>query len=142
MGVGEIMRGRHGRGRGHGGPAINPRRIRGFVGPAMLLLLLRDSTHGYGLMDQMAELGFGDYPMDSSAVYRTLRQLEAEGRVTSYWDPNSVAGPARRVYEVTEAGRRYLASWVAELRVTDRILHRFLEIYDEHSTDGTRKGGE
>lgn len=108
----------------------------------MLLLLLRDSTHGYGLMDQMAELGFGDYPMDSSAVYRCLRDLEAEGMVTSHWDPNSVAGPARRVYEVTEAGRQYLASWVEELRVTDRIIHRFLEVYDEHSAESNGKGGE
>jgi PadR family transcriptional regulator PadR len=135
------MRGRHGRRRGHGGPGISPRRIRGFVEPATLLLLLRDSTHGYGLLDQMAELGFGDYPVDPSAIYRTLRQLEMEGMVTSRWDPNSVAGPPKRVYDVTEAGRRYLASWVEELRVTDRILHRFLEIYDEHLRGETGKGG-
>jgi PadR family transcriptional regulator PadR len=109
-----------------------PRRIRRFVEPALLLLLHINATHGYDLMEGLQVLGFEDYPVDSSAVYRTLRQLEAAGMVTSEWDTASTAGPPRRVYYLMEAGHHYLVTWVADLRATDRILHKFLEAYDAH----------
>jgi len=117
------------RGQKQGGP--NPRRIRRFVEPVLLLLLHKSASHGYNLMDGLNDLGLEDYPADASAAYRTLRDLEAQGMVTSSWDTDSTAGPPRRVYCLTEAGNRYLAEWVADLRATDRILHRFLDAYDE-----------
>jgi PadR family transcriptional regulator PadR len=113
-----------------------PRRIRRFVEPALLLLLHINATHGYDLMEGLQRLGFEDYPVDSSAIYRTLRQLEAAGMVTSEWDTDSTAGPPRRVYYLTEASHHYLAAWVEDLRVTDRILHKFLEAYDAHMNEG------
>jgi DNA-binding PadR family transcriptional regulator len=77
-------------------------------------------------------VGFGNYPVDSSAIYRILRQLETAGMVTSRWDTESTAGPPRRVYCLTEAGNQYLAAWVGDLRATDGILHHFLDAYDMH----------
>ncbi|MGD9375970.1 MAG: helix-turn-helix transcriptional regulator, partial [Anaerolineae bacterium] len=64
-------------------------------------------------------------------VYRKLRGLEKRGFVTSHWDTGS-AGPARRLYQITDEGDRYLAWWVGDLRETDRVLHHFLEMYDLH----------
>jgi PadR family transcriptional regulator PadR len=125
------LRWRGGRG---GGPC--PRRIRRFIEPALLLLLHIDSGHGYNLVERLGELGLEDYPVDPSVVYRTLRQLERAGMITSDWDVGGAAGPPRRVYRLTEAGTRYLATWVADLRETDRVLHRFLGAYDEHIEDG------
>jgi poly-beta-hydroxybutyrate-responsive repressor len=106
------------------------------VEPILLLLLHRNASHGYNLMDGLHDLGLEDYPADASAAYRTLRDLEAQGMVTSSWDTDTTAGPPRRVYRLTEAGHRYLAEWVADLRATDRILHRFLDAYDEHMAHG------
>jgi DNA-binding PadR family transcriptional regulator len=56
--------------------------------------------------------------------------------VESEWDTESSAGPARRVYRLTEAGRRYLVDWVEELRETDSALHHFLAAYDRHIKGG------
>ena len=121
------MRRRHGRGRG------GPRRISRFIEPALLLLLAREPVHGYGLMEGLHSLGFEDYPVDYSAVYRTLRGLEDEGMVESTWDVEASAGPPRRVYTITPAGKAHLATWVRELRATDRILHTFLRAYDDET---------
>ena len=126
-----------------------PQRIDGFIEPALLLLLRIDPTHGYGLMEGLQKLWSQDYPVDSSAVYRTLRGLEELGMVTSAWDTTVSFGPPRRVYQVTADGEEYLAHWVADLRATDRVLHAFLEAYDrqmpqagEHSDQQDQKGGE
>ena len=112
-----------------------PQRIRGFVEPALLLLLHMGPRHGYGLKEGLQMVGFGNYPVDSSAIYRILRQLETAGMVSSRWDTESTAGPPRRVYCLTEAGDQYLAAWVGDLRATDSILHRFLDAYDLHMKD-------
>ncbi|MBC7236030.1 MAG: helix-turn-helix transcriptional regulator [Chloroflexi bacterium] len=118
-------------GRGHGRGA-QPRRIRRFLEPALLLLLHLGPRHGYALVEGLSELGLENYPADVSAIYRTLYDLEANGMLTSHEDSEGSAGPPRRIYHLTEAGDAYLRAWVAELRETDRLLHRFLEAYDRH----------
>jgi len=95
----------------------------------MLLLLQREPMHGYGLMEGLQSVGFKEYPVDFSAVYRTLRRLEKSEMVSSDWDLEVSAGPPRRVYTITDAGRDHLAQWVQELEATDKILHTFLEAY-------------
>jgi poly-beta-hydroxybutyrate-responsive repressor len=112
-----------------------PRRIARFVEPALLLLLRQSPSHGYGLMEGLTELGFGDYPVDISAVYRTLRSLEEADMVSSDWDLDVSAGPPRRVYTITPGGEAHLARWVDDLRATDRVLHAFLEAYAKEYTD-------
>ncbi len=121
------------RGQAPGEP--QPRRIRRFLEPALLLLLHKGPSHGYDLMNNLHELGLETYPADASVMYRLLRDLEAQGMVTSAWETDS-AGPPRRVYRLTEAGDRRLAEWVTELQETDRILHHFLAAYQDHMVHG------
>lgn len=71
---------------------------------ALLVLLAEEASHGYDLVDRLAGLGL---VADPSAVYRTLRTMDDRGDVRSDWR-TSERGPARRVYEVTEAGRHLL----------------------------------
>jgi PadR family transcriptional regulator PadR len=121
--------------RGGRGDAPCPRHVYRFVEPCLLLLLHRDQTHGYDLIEGLKEFGFAENPVDSSVVYRTLRAMEKAGLVTSTWDTTGV-GPPRRVYRITAEGDRYLARWVADLRETDRVLHGFLRAYDKHIQEG------
>jgi poly-beta-hydroxybutyrate-responsive repressor len=93
------------------------------------MLLYCNEAHGYELLEGLKPFGFEQDPVDSSTVYRFLRKLEARGFVTSRWDTAS-SGPARRLYQITEEGARYLAWWVEDLRETDRVLHHFLDSYD------------
>ena len=112
------------------------RRIARFLQPCLLLLLHQGSSHGYNLMENLKTFGFSADPVDSSVVYRYLRQMEEDGLVASEWHTEASAGPARRVYRITEEGDGALAWWVASLRQTDRVLHRFLQAYDQHMEEG------
>jgi PadR family transcriptional regulator, regulatory protein PadR len=108
-----------------------PRRIHRFLEPCILLLVHCNEVHGYELVDGLSPFGFDQNPVDMSTIYRMLRDLEERGFVSSRWD-TSHAGPARRMYHLTEKGDRYLAWWVEDLRETDRVLHHFLETYGSH----------
>jgi poly-beta-hydroxybutyrate-responsive repressor len=92
-----------------------------------LLLLLRNWTaHGYQLIQTMMVMGLG--VLDPATVYRTLRELESEGYITSAWDPKA-SGPARRMYTLTEAGEEHLKLWASQLEQSQNVLNRFFELY-------------
>ncbi len=52
-----------------------------------------------------------------SALYPVLRNLEGAGLLDSFIEP-SVAGPPRRYYRITAAGREVLRDWAAAWRAT------------------------
>lgn len=108
-----------------------PRRIQRFLEPCLLLLLHCEEVHGYELLESLGPFGFDKNPVDLSTVYRLLRGLEGQGLIVSRWDTSN-PGPARRLYCLTEEGDRHLATWVQDLRETDRVLHIFLDTYDSH----------
>lgn len=116
---------------GRDGTDACPRRIYRFLEPCLLLLVHCQEIHGYELADSLKPFGFEQNPVDTSTIYRFLRDMEDRGFVTSRWDTSN-AGPARRVYQTTKEGNRYLAWWIDDLRETARVLHHFLDTYDAH----------
>ena len=96
-----------------------------FAKPCLLLLLQERSDYGYDLVARLRALGVED---DSAAVYRVLRSLEADGAVTSRWR-EPVAGPARRVYEITASGGALLDEWASGLNEGRQLLEGFLARY-------------
>jgi len=103
--------------------------MRGLVQPRLLLQLARKPAHGYELMDALDEGANGQAP-DPGTLYRTLRGLEEDGLVRSTWDTEG-AGPARRVYELTDQGIEFLHAWAVSIRATRAQLDRFLAGYAE-----------
>jgi len=105
-------------------------RVRGFIQPWLLLLLLQKPSHGYELMERLAQ--DEETPnTDPGMLYRTLRQIEEDGLVRSSWDTEG-KGPARRLYEVTPEGVEYLHTWTINIRRTRNRLDRFLSVYETH----------
>ncbi|MCI0476527.1 MAG: helix-turn-helix transcriptional regulator [Anaerolineales bacterium] len=102
--------------------------VRGFIQPRLLLLLAKQATHGYDLMDALRSTEGLENLADPGMLYRTLRQFEEEGLVSSTWD-TPARGPARRVYQLTAAGREYLEWWSADIRKTRDQLGQFLAEY-------------
>jgi PadR family transcriptional regulator PadR len=97
-----------------------------FARPCLLLLLAEAPSHGYELLDRLRPFGFS--LSDPASVYKTLRQMEQEGVVTSEWEL-SARGPARRVYSLTQDGRDLLEAWAQTLEQNRAILTDYLERY-------------
>ena len=107
----------------HGG------RIERFQVAALLLLLREQPTHGYNLLERLPELS-GEERVDVGNLYRVLRTLEDQGLVSSEWD-DSLPGPAKRTYELTDAGAAALDRWAGVLVETRGRIDRFLHRYEE-----------
>jgi poly-beta-hydroxybutyrate-responsive repressor len=82
--------------------------------PSLLLLLAEGDCHGYDLYDRLEQFGFEQDCLDSSIVYRHLREMEEGQLITSFWDENS-KGPRKRVYQISNQGLQELSSWMALL---------------------------
>ena len=85
--------------------------------------------HGYELIERLPELAGDDVRVDVGNLYRILRALEEEGLVTSEWSAD-LPGPAKRTYELTEAGTRLLDQWAESLRSARQVIDGFLARYE------------
>jgi len=99
--------------------------------PVLLLMLRQWSSYGYELMEKMSTFGLA--AMNPGTFYRTLRQMEKDGMVSSNWD-TSEGGPARRVYSITDAGEAYLNYWAQSLDQYQRMMDTFFRLYTGQST--------
>ena len=94
--------------------------------PVLLLMLRGLNSYGYELMEKMAKYGLST--MNAGTFYRTLRQMEKDGMVSSTWD-TSEGGPARRMYSITEVGENYLKFWATSLEQYQNMMNRFFQMY-------------
>ncbi len=79
---------------------------------ALLGLLEREPSHGYDLKrDYDAYFGRGK-PLPFGQVYATLARLARDGKVVP-GDIEPGAGPERKRYTITDAGRGELEAWLA-----------------------------
>jgi PadR family transcriptional regulator, regulatory protein PadR len=97
-----------------------------FLVPFLLLSLKQWNMHGYKLMQVLFDLGFTT--IDSSNVYRILRQLEKESYISSNWEHGN-DGPAKRIYSITEAGEEYLKTCHSSFTQYQQMLQTFFSIY-------------
>ncbi|MBI2723426.1 MAG: helix-turn-helix transcriptional regulator [Chloroflexi bacterium] len=108
-----------------GDESAQPFRMHGDLLTTTLLAFLRNwNAYGYQLAQQLAQAGLPAF--DSGTVYRTLRQLERTGLVSSFWD-TSESGPARRMYSLTKAGDLFLSSWIDVLGRYQAVLQKTLD---------------
>lgn len=100
----------------------------------LLLLLARGQSYGYGLR---RALDHEHVRADAGAMYRILRELERDSWLASRWS-RSVAGPRRRFYRLTAAGRRQLEAVATAAGVTCEHYAAFLRAYGQPTAGRSR----
>ncbi|RLA44459.1 MAG: poly-beta-hydroxybutyrate-responsive repressor [Gammaproteobacteria bacterium] len=103
---------------------------------AHLLALLKNwSGYGYELAKKLEDAGYGGY--NSGTLYRTLRQMEKTGLISSLWD-TSTDGPARRIYSVTKTGSLFLTNWFTLLDMHKAALNSFMKMAENVTEPGDK----
>ena len=103
---------------------------RRWIEPFVLAMLARGSTYGYAILGRLEEMHISNAALDVGLVYRTLRDLERIGLVSSSWADES-AGPRRRAYELTDDGFQALDDWAVVMRERARLIGEFNADYLE-----------
>ena len=100
----------------------------GLVGLVLLAVLeqAEEDLYGYQIAKRLQDLANGSPPVKQGALYPVLRQLSANGLLASRIVP-SYAGPPRRYYRITQAGRGTLAEWRDIWRNTRDFVDGFTE---------------
>ncbi len=91
----------------------------------LLLLLSGGPSYGYELRRALVER---DLELDPAVMYRSLRDMEAGGLIVSRW-MRSGAGPQRRMYDITTAGRTELGRVATRIRAARLAHSSFLKAY-------------
>jgi DNA-binding PadR family transcriptional regulator len=98
--------------------------------PTILTVLAAsdEPLHGYVIVQRAAQSPmFGGNKPDATGVYRTLRQMEENGLVTSQWETPK-AGPAKRSFTLTGEGREALRRWIDSLGCYAATINELREL--------------
>ncbi|PEJ46699.1 PadR family transcriptional regulator [Bacillus sp. AFS002410] len=96
---------------------------------AFLLLFLTEGDSYGGKLLQKCEEELPINPIDSSILYRTLKQLEAEGAVVSYLGTSEQDKPIK-MYKITEVGKEKLGEFQKDIEEKLKNLTFFMNRYD------------
>ena len=96
--------------------------------PAILTVLCdkAQGLHGYAIEKKLQTLRFFQHqPPDYTGLYRLLKRMEVEELLSST-QSDSHAGPSKRVYRLTDRGRRCLSRWLDSLVKYQEMLEDLL----------------
>ncbi len=100
--------------------------IYGYTDGIILRCLLDGDSYGYDLNSSILKKSDQKYELKEATLYTTVRRLEKQGYVTSYWG-NESAGARRRYYSITDKGRDYfkqrLQEWNTMKELLDLLFH-------------------
>lgn len=103
---------------------------RGRHAPAFILLMLTfGPNHGLGIINQMDQLVPG-HRLDTAGTYRVLKSLEKDGFIHFEW-VESTAGPKKKVYHITDDGKKELEIYKEEVEFVVEKLKVFLKLYSD-----------
>lgn len=104
----------------------------GLVGLVLLAILDRaeEDLYGYQIAKRLQDQGDAGSLVKQGALYPVLRTLSAAGLLASRVVP-SYAGPPRRYYRITPAGRATLGQWLGIWRHTRDLVNDLTETTGE-----------
>ena len=92
---------------------------RGDIRTALLTALTDGPAHGYEIIGRLEEKSGGMWRPSPGSVYPTLQLFEDEGLV------RSEQRDGKRVYELTDAGREAVTTWVDRTSAGPRVRDEF-----------------
>lgn len=99
--------------------------LRGHTDTIILKFLSDGDKYGYEITKLVYELSDQQYELKEATMYSSLKRLEADGHITSYWGDKSQGG-RRKYYQITASGRQHYASnkrnWTYAKQILEKLL--------------------
>ncbi|HSE29443.1 MAG TPA: PadR family transcriptional regulator [Candidatus Saccharimonadales bacterium] len=78
--------------------------LRGHTDTIILKLLLQGDKYGYEITKLVSDLSDHLYELKEATMYSSLKRLENDGQIISYWGDETQGG-RRKYYRITNRGR-------------------------------------
>lgn len=85
-------------------PKLSPNLLRGHTDTMILKLLLDGDKYGYEINKLILVNSSNQYELKEATMYSSLKRLEKEGGIDSYWG-NATQGGRRKYYTITSVGK-------------------------------------
>lgn len=105
--------------------------IRGSIDTIILSVLIEGDNYGYSIIKEIFVKSDECFELKEPTLYSSLRRLESQGMIESYWGGESQGG-RRKYYRITEEGIRLYKKNSDEWETNRDIIERLIKV---------RKGG-
>jgi PadR family transcriptional regulator, regulatory protein PadR len=99
--------------------------LRGHTDTMILKLLMSGVKYGYEISKLIVSNSSGEYELKEATMYSSLKRLESDGCITSYWGDETQGG-RRKYYKIIKKGNEtYLENknnWEYAKRILDQLL--------------------
>lgn len=99
--------------------------LRGHTDTIILKLLMDGDKYGYEISKLIQKNSCDEYELKEATMYSSLKRLEADGSITSYWGDETQGG-RRKYYRITKKGKQIYSenksNWVYAKRILDQLL--------------------
>ena len=99
--------------------------LRGHTDTIILKLLMDGDKYGYEISKLIQANSSAEYELKEATMYSSLKRLEADGGITSYWGDETQGG-RRRYYRISEKGKQMYSenkkNWEYAKRILDQLL--------------------
>lgn len=99
--------------------------LRGHTDTIILKLLLDGDKYGYEITKLVLEQSGTQYELKEATMYSSLKRLEQDGHISSYWGDETQGG-RRKYYQITTSGRAMYKhnkdNWDFSKKILDKLL--------------------
>nr|WP_280521270.1 PadR family transcriptional regulator [Paenibacillus mangrovi] len=104
--------------------------IRGHIDSIILRILCEGDNYGYEIIKSISKYSQGQYELKEPSLYTSLKRLESQGYITSYWGDESQGG-RRKYYTVTPQGIDAYHNSVEAWKIAKRLIDQLIESREE-----------
>jgi PadR family transcriptional regulator PadR len=99
--------------------------LRGHTDTIILKLLIGGDKYGYEISKLVHAHSGGEYDLKEATMYSSLKRMEHDGLITSYWGDASQGG-RRKYYRITDKGKvtyhENKQNWQHAKQILDRLI--------------------
>ena len=99
--------------------------IRGNIDAFILKVLREQDSYGYEIVKSILQKSNGSYELKEPSLYSSLKRLEKENYIQSYWGDESL-GARRKYYHITKSGMEFLDHAIQKWLTAQKIINHVL----------------
>lgn len=106
---------------------INKEVLKGHIDTLILSLLQNNDMYGYELAKLVREKSDNQFELKEGTLYLSLKRMENNKWIESYWGDEQGPGGRRKYYKLTSSGEDEFKEKRSEWRLVKNIMDSFLE---------------